>query len=309
MITPRVFYAPAYSLPPPSRPRWRVVLAPFCRRRCGATAQSPRTLSGWRQPVWQTRLRWLGVILALAAGGFGLHAASQQLLDPVRFPLRHVRLDGELRNLSQEELQQIVQGYLGQNIFTVDIAAVQSTLAAHPWIEQVSVRRQWPDLIEVEFRERTAFGYWGENEMVDVNGARFHPAVVRQPGPWPRLSGPPGREPALIHAYQTTDAMLSGAGLRLVELTQDERRAWRLLLDNGLEIRLGREQFFQQLQRFVDIYPQVLAGYAERIAVVDLRYTHGFAVRWTSPGTNQNGVMATRATAGEAARAKPAKAG
>lgn len=309
MMTPRVFYAPAYPLPRPTRP-WRARLLAF-HRPCGATSQSQRAARSWRrQPVWQTRLRWLGVILALAVGGYALYAAGQRLLDPVRFPLRHVRLEGELRNLSEDTLQSLVQPYLGQNFFTVDIGAVQAALAAHPWVEQVSVRRHWPDLLEVELRERAAFGYWGEHDMVDVNGVRFRPDVVRQPGPWPRLTGPEGRELALIHAYRATDELLAKAGLRLVELIQDERRAWRLLLDNGLEIKLGKDQYFKQLQRFVDFYPQVLAGQADRIATVDLRYTHGFAIRWATPGLNRTPSSAPTSRAGaEPAPAKPARAG
>jgi cell division septal protein FtsQ len=51
---------------------------------------------------------------------------------------------------------------------------------------------------------------------------------------------------------------------------------------NGIEINLGREDFTERLQRFVDIYPRILASQSDKIAVVDLRYTNGFAVRWTN---------------------------
>jgi len=49
------------------------------------------------------------------------------------------------------------------------------------------VRRWWPDVVDIELRERVAFGYWGAGEMIDVNGRRFRPPIVRQPGPWPQL--------------------------------------------------------------------------------------------------------------------------
>ena len=109
---------------------------------------------------------------------------------------------------------------------------------------------------------------------------RFQPAVVRQPGPWPRLAGPDGHEMALIRTYQQTRALLEPVGLKLAKLAQDERRAWWLTFDNGLEVYLGREQFERRLRRLIRVYPLILSAQIDRIAVVDMRYVNGFAVRW-----------------------------
>jgi cell division protein FtsQ len=104
--------------------------------------------------------------------------------------------------------------------------------------------------------------------------------VVRQPGPWPRLAGPDGHEKALIRTWRETRALLEPVGLKLAKLAQDERRAWWLTFDNGLEVYVGREQFEQRLGRLARIYPRILSAQIDRIAVVDLRYGNGFAVRW-----------------------------
>ncbi|MFO1370982.1 MAG: cell division protein FtsQ/DivIB [Candidatus Competibacteraceae bacterium] len=250
--------------------------------RRGATTLKPKSADppGRWKIVWGPRLRWLGVALVLAAVGFSLHVGSQKLREPGAFPLRQVRIKGTLRNLAETDIRPIAHEYLGQNFFVANLDALYAALSANPWIEDVTVRRWWPDTIEVNLRERTAFGYWGEHEMVDVNGHRFRPPVLRQPGPWPRLKGPEGREKALIMAYQETSAQLGRVGLKLVKLVQDERRAWWLTFDNGLEVYLGREQFEQRLQRLVEIYPRILVAQVDRIAVLDLRYVNGFAVRW-----------------------------
>ena len=308
MIIPRAFYANPYPAPSRLRPVWKGVLR---RKRRGATTRA-RRLSGQRQRLWQPCLRRLGVVIALLAGGYGLYLAGQKLFDPARFPLRHVYLQGELRNLSQGDLQELVQRYLGQNFFALNIAAVQAVVVANPWIEQASVSRQWPDTVYVRFQERTPFGHWGQDEMVDLKGERFHPAVIRQPGPWPRLAGPEGHEMTLIRAYREASAILSKVGLQPTQLVQDERRAWWLTTANDLEISLGREQFLKRLQRFVDIYPQVLASQSDKITAVDLRYPHGFAVRWAKPSPGPGTTMANTVPAGStpaATRPKTARAG
>lgn len=306
MIIPRVFFPSTYPLPRRPASGWKLV---FRRKRHGATAQVVHTPMKW-QFHWQPRLRWLGAVLALLASGYGLYSGTHKVLEPERFPLRYVNLQGELRNLDKAELQQLVQPYLGQNFFALNIGSLQTILAANPWIEQVSVHRQWPDRLNVYFQERTAFGHWGQGEMIDVNGTRFRPAVVRQSGPWPRLAGPDGHETALIRSYRDAEALLKQAGLQLAELVQDERRAYRIVTADGLEIRLGRDHFLERLQRFVSIYPRLLADVSGKIAAVDLRYTHGFAVRWVSPaGPNATMATTTPAATPAAVRPKGAKAG
>lgn len=252
-------------------------------RHRGATSLKhtpPATAERW-WAICKPWLRGLGVVLVLAAVGFGLEAGLRALREPGAFPLRQVRVEGALRNLTEADLQPLAHATLGQNFFVANLDELRTALAADPWVEEVAVRRGWPDTVEIRLRERTAFGYWGERgEMVDVNGYRFRPAVVRQPGPWPRLAGPEGREKALIKAWRDIRARLDPVGLTLVKLTQDERRAWWLTFDGGLEVYLGRERFEERLQRLAQVYPRILAAQVDRIAVVDLRYGNGFVVRW-----------------------------
>jgi cell division protein FtsQ len=251
-------------------------------RRRGATPlkRGPSSSPERLKALWGPPLRWLGVVLVLVAVGYGLRVGSLKLREPGAFPLRQVRIEGELRNLAEADFHAVAGEYLGQNFFVANLDDLNAALAANPWIEEVSVRRWWPDTVEIILRERIAFGYWGEHEMVDVNGFRFQPTVLRQPGPWPKLAGPDGHEKALIETYREARALLDPIGLKLVRLVQDERRAWWLTFDNGLEVYLGREQFEQRLQRLAQIYPRLLAAQIDRIAVVDLRYVNGFAVRW-----------------------------
>ncbi|MCC7220750.1 MAG: cell division protein FtsQ/DivIB [Candidatus Contendobacter sp.] len=253
------------------------------KRRRGATPlrrSSRSTGQSWR--VWATPLRWAGVALVLAGVGFGLWVGSQKLRDPAAFPLRQVRIEGVLRNLAESDLQPVASNYLGQNFFMANLEALRTALATNPWIDTVAVRRSWPETVTITLREREAFGYWGEGEqeMVDVEGRRFRPEVVRQSGPWPHLAGPVGHEAALIRTWGELQALFNPVGLQLTRLTQDERRAWRLSFANGLEVYVGRDQFEARLRRLAQLYPRVLAGQIDQIAAVALRYGNGFAVRW-----------------------------
>lgn len=264
------------------------------RRRHGASVRMVHEASPWKV-VWGRRLRWWGMVLVMVGIAAGLHTAGQKMLDPRLFPLRHVHIEGEMRNLNAIDVEKLVQGYLGQNFFALDVMALQAMFAVHPWIEHVTVRRLWPDSLVIQFRERIAFAKWGQQEMVDVNGERFRPTIVRQSGSWPELMGPDGHEMTLIQVYKEASAMVAKAGLVITRLVQDGRRAWWMKLDNGIEINLGRERFKQRLQRFVDVYPKTLADHVDQIVAVDLRYINGFAVRWNhSFGMKGEGGLAGR---------------
>ena len=55
-----------------------------------------------------------------------------------------VRIVGNLRWVSRQELKQAIAGRLRGGFFRVDIAAVREAALAVPWVRDVSVRRVWP---------------------------------------------------------------------------------------------------------------------------------------------------------------------
>ena len=122
------------------------------QRRRGATTLKSRSAkaSGQWKAFWKTPLRWLGVALVLAGVGYGLWIGAEKLRDPNAFPLRHVRIESELRNLTETDLQPVAAGVLGQNFFMADLDTLRATLTKNPWVEKITIRRWWPDVVKIE---------------------------------------------------------------------------------------------------------------------------------------------------------------
>lgn len=81
--------------------------------------------------------------------------------------------------------------------------------------------------------------------------------------------------------------LLRSRQLDIEELSLSERFAWQVQLVNGIEINLGRQEFIDRLQRFVDVYP-LLSEQPKGVSYVDLRYDTGLAVGWQNEtDTNQ----------------------
>lgn len=248
------------------------------RHRSGATRRRPRTAS--LEDRRRRRRRWtLALVLAglTALGGW----SARQLLDPARFPLRTVLFHGELKYLRTAELQPLVDDQLGCNFFRLDLAVLQQRLTADPWVAAVTIRRAWPDTLEVQLTERRPYAYWGTGALVDDQGRVFQPAAIPADRSWPRLAGQTGQAPEVIARYQAFSALLAPLGIAIERLVQDPRGAWTVDLASGLELRLGRNELDQRLRRFVILYPQTLRPRLTELAAVDLRYANGAALHWT----------------------------
>jgi cell division protein FtsQ len=226
------------------------------------------------------RMRWLAALLAaVALIGTGVWG-SAKLLNPNTLPIRSIQIEGGFRHLSAKNLQRVVAPHVSGGFFTIDIQSVQNALLKRPWVDSVSVRRVWPDTLRIRVTEHVPFARWGKDGFVDAHGNWFAAPQEASAMKLPEFVGPKGFQSMLTKRYQEINRALEPIGRRVSELHVTDRRAWQLVLDNGLVLRLGRQDIDTRLRRFVRAYPTVVAQRLDQMAGVDLRYTNGFAVRW-----------------------------
>jgi len=92
---------------------------------------------------------WCAAWLAGAGlAAFGFRTGWQLLVDPDRFPLRQIVVEGAGETIDRE-VEAKLSPLLGRNVLTIDIAEVQRTAATHPWVSGSSVRRRLPSTILV----------------------------------------------------------------------------------------------------------------------------------------------------------------
>lgn len=242
-------------------------------RRKAATKTAPR----WQRPAWfKPRLLGAGVLVILLGSGLGL--GGWRLAQPDTLPIRRVQVEGEFHYLDRQALNAAIGGVASGGFFNVDVRAVKKAAEAVEWVDRASVRRIWPDTLQVDIQEQEPVARWGGQQLMNVRGELFAPK--QQPGNLPRLEGPEGTAPQVAARYQWLAGLLAPLGLRIAELRQSSRRAWDVTLDNGLHLLLGRSPDETQVARFTAAYPRLLAERVASVEVLDLRYTNGFAVRW-----------------------------
>ena len=74
-------------------------------------------------------------------------------------------------------------------------------------------------------------------------------------------------------------------GLTIQELDLSTNGSWKILLDNGIAVILGKTGLSERMTRFMLAYQHSLQAQSQQIAYIDLRYTNGFAIGWKAGAT------------------------
>ncbi|RJY11448.1 FtsQ-type POTRA domain-containing protein [Parashewanella spongiae] len=218
----------------------------------------------------------LSVIIGLSAAGWKLNRIVN---DAKELPIEAVVIKGERKYTSDLEIQLALQGLLKSSFFSADVSEIQKTLETLPWVYRASVQREWPAKLKVFIKEQDVAAHWNGNSWLNRHGDVFEAVLSDESLKLPSLSGPEGMAKNILTTYEQLAELLKINGLSLNQLSLTPRHAWNLLLDNGIQLDLGREDKISRVQRFIDVYPY-LKEQDKAIARIDLRYDTGLAVGW-----------------------------
>ncbi|MEW8257867.1 MAG: FtsQ-type POTRA domain-containing protein [Candidatus Thiodiazotropha taylori] len=240
-----------------------------------------RTTKPQQQPLLtEQSLLWLKLALLSLLMISALYWVGRMLADPAVMPVRTVGVDGEMRFVKRERLEQVVAEAVNGSFFSVDLKRMRLQIEAMPWVKQASIRRVWPDKLRVQVTEHQPLAYWGKGAMVSQLAEVFEPQTLPQLPGLVTLVGDAQQAKTITREYQRMQTLLDTAGLSLTRIWVDARQAWRIKTEGGLLLQLGRRDVMQRLTRFVRLYPDLMAQQDRQLVSVDLRYTNGFSVQW-----------------------------
>jgi cell division protein FtsQ len=236
----------------------------------------------WDRPDILNRLADLLIALAVVLVIYGaLHFALRL---PI-FPLREVRMTNPVALVSGEQVEALIRHEIKGNFFTLDLVAVRAAFVKLPWVRNVSMRRRWPDRLEVTLEEHVPLARWSDRALVNNYGEVFTAAYH---GNLPLFVGPAESAKEIAIQYEFFKRSLAAIG-KVEQVQVTPRRAWQVRLEGGPTLELGRERIEVRLARFVATYGHTLGRLDRRIDFVDLRYANGFAVRIPELGLEKAG--------------------
>lgn len=231
--------------------------------------------------------RWIVGGLLVVAVALAFDAGWNWLSSPNRFPLKAVRLDGQLNKVDQAGLRAAILPYLDKGLLGLDVARVRSAVESLPWVAEARVRRRWPDSLLIGVVERTPVARWNDGLMGD-DGALFKPAESTFPEGLPVLEGPEDRADVVWERFVRLRGVFARADLKIARLTMNERHAWTVVLADGVVVQLGIDESDAAAERFVRALPRIGAPADATLKSVDLRYPNGFALAWSNAAAPGN---------------------
>lgn len=250
------------------------------RRRNRAKARQPERKLKWQLPQFNYARVVPGALVAVA-----VTAGLAALVTSLDRPLTSIVVNGPFQRVAALDVERAVRENLHGGFLTADLSSIKRAVEKLPWADHARVQRHWPDGVYVQVTEQVAAARWADAALVNTRGEIFAVDARHIPEELPRLEGPPGSEAQVAELYFQLYPRLLESGLRATSLTEDARGAWQLQLSNGVLVRFGRRQLSERVDRFLRAGAAVLATRGSDIAVLDMRYSNGFAVSWRTPGT------------------------
>lgn len=222
------------------------------------------------------------LLMVLLLIGSLLHSTLSWMWDEERLPLSKIILQGELTHVGAQDVQQSFAqlDHIG-TFMSQDIDVLQTVVQQIPWVSHASIRKQWPDTVKIFLTEYQAAAIWNGNALLDDKGDIFHGDLGQVIGERVKLYGPEGSSHEVLNVWREVSPKVSLLGLSITSVVLNERRAWQMILDNGIRLELGKESLDERLARFISLYNR-LGSESEQVSYIDLRYDTGAAIGWLS---------------------------
>ncbi len=235
------------------------------------------------------------LLFALVAMVF-LYGISLQLIRPPLFPIKEINVlvaqgaeknNEQLLNVTHAQIENLVQNEVEGNFISVNLTAVREAFVKLPWVRDARINREWPHGLNVTLEEHQALAYWGSHALVNTHGEVFR---VTADVDLPIFIGPnEASAHEVTQQYRRFNQILAPLRQHIAQVMLTQRYAWRIQLNTGTVLELGRNEIEERLTRYVSVYNHSIArlNQQEPLAYVDLRYPNGFAIRM--PETMQRG--------------------
>ena len=271
----------------PRRVRPAGIAAPADRRfhRSGLRPEQRR--------VGRTILRsakWVVGLAVVVAAGFWV---TDVVLHARMLTVQHVRVRGNVR-LSEGDVQSLVDGIRGENIFRVDFEPYRQRVLDSPWVSSVALSRVLPSTIDVRVTERTPMAVARVGQqlflvddagvIIDEYGAAYHDLDL--PIVDGLVSSPAGKGPLVDRERVAVTAAFLAALTDRPDLSQrlsqvDVTNAHDIIVmfdHDPVWLHLGDDQFVERLNRYLELVPTLQERFVD-IDYVDLRFGERVFVR------------------------------
>ncbi|WNG19914.1 cell division protein FtsQ/DivIB [Cystobacter fuscus] len=244
-----------------------------------------------------------GLTCALVWGGIELRRWA--LTSPF-FLLKETSFSG-LHRAHPGELLKLSGLTVGQNLWRLDVEALERAMATHPWVRDVQVRRHFPASVSVDVTEHVPAALVVLNDLYLLNeeGKPFKRLQPEDGLDLPLVTGV-DREAYLADEAKAHENLLEALAMVAAYTSARTEKSERLsevrvtedglvlVLSDGTQVRMGEGATEEKLQRLARVREGLKGkGLSAEVIHLDNRARPGWvAVKISSPVSERNGTSA-----------------
>lgn len=194
--------------------------------------------------------------------------------------IKQIKIEGSINPEQEKQALSVLEEHVTNTSFTsLSLGNLAQHIEQIPWVDTVSLRRNWPDTLVVEMAAHKPIARWNESGFISADGSIFEQTTASTLY-LPHLFAQQGQEKRAMHFYLQAMEVLNPYQLKLEALHLTAAGTWKLLLSTGLVVHVDNHQPEVKVQKFIETLNRDLKTRQSQIAVADLRYPHGFAIQW-----------------------------
>jgi cell division protein FtsQ len=236
----------------------------------------------WRVPRYAGTKGLIALFGSTALAGilYGGHATTvlAAIASSSGLGIDSVKISGQSETSEVDVLNRLGLGSY-PSLLTFDVDGARSRVESLPWVAEATIRKLYPDTLDIAISERTPFAIWQHGAsvtLIDRDGRLIANTVGERYSRLPMVvgdgAGPRASEfTDLVAGFPSIQSRLK-AGVLVAE------RRWNVVLGNGIEILLPESQPQAALAQLVEL--DETKGLLDRdITAVDLRLPDRIVVR------------------------------
>lgn len=211
------------------------------------------------------------LVLVIGCIGWRMVSSPRYFVDDVL-----VVSDRPLIYASKDQIQASIEPLVDGSWLQTSAEKTYQAILAYPGIENVWVKKAWPNHLAIYFTQAQPVAYWNDPRQVLLeDGQVIRPRSFLVEQSLPRFDGARSQRDLIKDTYLELSPICTEYHLSIDRISYLDGQ-WSLKLSNGENLMLGSEALKVRLLRYLEVMNELPSP--ERTEYVDLRYNTGLAV-------------------------------
>lgn len=215
--------------------------------------------------------------------------------------LRKIAIHGDLVHHNVTSFRTNIIPALKGNFFTISLNDTRLAFESLPWIHKATVKRVFPNQIDVHLQEHKPVAIWGLHDdfkMINADGVIFDSSADDDEyDKLPQFIGPEGQSGLMLDVYSKLNTILTPLKVKLVKIELSSRGSWTARLEGGAQLELGRgsiDVIAERIKQFTGTLGTVTSNFNKNVTALqyaDLRHVNGYALKMNGITTTDHSAI------------------